>query len=184
MNAAPTGNESPDVLADWLWARGHEEECIKLVRDHVCKIGESTTQQDMRQATDYVLTTPSKISVAMRIRRISNTGKKRHLTLRLSRRSGAKTEVAKISKGHGDLYCYVWIDDTGKVNEYIFVDLKAMRDSGLLDKPDGEKSTNDGSATFAWWHWETLQDHGCIIEGCKYPGEAVSFKFVTNYKKG
>lgn len=178
MNAAPRGTESDDVQTDWKWARGHEVKCLKFVRDHLCKINDSSFKQDTQQATDYVLTAPGKVSIAMRIRRIDNTGNKRHLTIRQSRPSGATTELQKIQSGFGDLYCYVWIDRDQRVNEYMLIDLHEMRKSGLLERPDGVQSNRDGSATFSWWHWETLQDYGCIVEGVKHPGSGVEFHIV------
>ncbi len=132
----------------------------------------------MQQATDYVVEAPRKVRVGMRIRRVENTRAMRHLTLRLSRPSGAKTEVQKIKEGYGDVYVYGWILD-GRLEEYIIISMAKLRKSGLLDKPDGIQQNRDGSASFAFWRQETLQDAGVILEGCRYPGAAVEFHTVT-----
>lgn len=185
MSAAPTPDVPPQVRADWDWARGHEAAAIEFVRRHVCKIKDSTTAQDLRQATDYTVTAGGNVAVAMRVRRISSVKSRRDFTLRISRPSGSKQEISKIAEGYADLYCYVWVNDLFNLptlDEYMLVDMHRFRASGLLDRPDGARWNRDRSSVFAWWEWRKLQDFHCIVEGCKYPNSVVSYWIVTNYQ--
>lgn len=188
MNAAPNDRCRPAVRKDWAWAKAHESESLHYIRDYVfdrwCR--DSSLTEDLQRATDYVIETPQHVKIGMRIRRISNTGRKRHFTLRLSRPSGCKTEQAKLAEAALDYYCYCWINDRqgGRLEEYIIIDMQRFLESGLLKKPDGIERCHDESARFSWWDWTTLQDHNCIAEGVKYPGQAVSFRVRVPFRPG
>lgn len=170
MAEAPEGIRR-DVVRDWQWAGGYEGNALRYVRGHLYGkwvLRESTLAEDRKQATDYVFETPDdagKLTVAVRMRRLSNTGCHRDLTIRMSRRSGARTEAHKIAAGFGDLYLYGWIDDSvGMLREYVLVDLHRFRSAGLLDNPCDRKVVGDGSAAFGCWGICRLRRDGVLIE--------------------
>ena len=183
MHATPPDGVRKDVKCDWAWAQQHEPEALTFVRNHVwlkcCR--DSTLNEDTAEATDYVIETPGRVSIGMRIRRISNTKRRRDFTLRVARPSGAKTEVAKVAGGYQDIYCYCWINDIlgNELDEYIIVDMHKFRMAGLLEHPDGSLWTRDKSAQFAWWEIRTLVDAGCVLEGVKYPNAPIAYRLVV-----
>jgi hypothetical protein len=119
----------------------------KILRSFGLKsITESSQSDDMRKATDFdCMWDGTNVKVACRLRE----GDYRDLTIREETESGhGKSELEKIRAGYVDYYFYGWVQD-GKIIEWIFVDMGAMRESGLIDNPDGHQKSD---VTFAYWN--------------------------------
>ena len=152
-------------MKDWekdkAWADQYLPEIERLVRQvagHIVEIRLGTDAEDMTQATDYVVEVSSG-AIACRIRRDTAY---RDLTIRASRPTGARTELEKIREGWGRWYLYMWVSGSD-VEEWMFVDLDKLRDSGLLDGK--ERRRNPDGVTFLPIPKFTLWDSGCLVEG-------------------
>lgn len=178
MTLPPERGLLPDVRADWTWASGREDEVLDNVARHLLTIVHASKEKDQKQATDYEII-PCGVSVQMRVRRTENT-KRRDVTIRNFRSSGAETELSKIRRGFADVMVFAWFD-ANDLSEYLIVDLAKMRKTGLIDRPDGEKKNHDGKTGFAWWSWQTCQNFGCVIAGVKHPGSPVSFSINPKF---
>ena len=179
-----------EVAADWAWAKGHEMEAIEYLREHILNVEDSTREDDLKHCTDYVIHPVPKLHCAIRIRRLSKTPSK-DLTLRFDRSSRAKTEYQKILEGYADLYVYKWINDLkgDEIDEYMIVDINAMRAANqvLRYADDFRKAWDQESKTwsrFGCWTWQTLQDHGCLVEMVKYPNGPISYRLDPNWHRG
>lgn len=114
------------------WADGHQAEIDRVVRGvagHIVSITPSSFQQDVAEAIDYDITVSSG-TMSCRIRR---NPPYRDLTMTTSRPSGCLSEAQKIARGSVRWYLYAWADE-GRFVDWMFVDLAAVRRSGLIDE--------------------------------------------------
>jgi len=179
MNATPNDvTDLPvDVMKDWKWATKHEAPALKeAIAQMFLKC--STISQDY-QGTDWVYEGAEKTNIACRIRRLESAKRYRDFTLRSARSSGAKTELAKIRDGVGNLYLYGWVDDE-ELQEYVVISLDVFRKCGLAYVDRTSKMNKDRKTWFVAYTLEELWECGCIVCGQKYPGKPVSFVWTRN----
>lgn len=148
---------------NWLWAESHIEEIKQILIQnsmYLISIRTSTPDEDMKRATDLVITVEGG-DVAVRIRRIGYHNKYRDLTLR-SYNNGHKTELHKIKEGWGRWYLYLWVGDNGKICDWILVDLNKLREANIWDTLP-EKPNTDGTTRFVWVSSYRLKSIGCLV---------------------
>lgn len=127
---------------------------------HIVKVEVSNEEQDTKQATDFVVSVKGG-RVAVRIR--SDVAKQyRDFTIRAQMRSGYETELQKIKKGFADFYLYIWTEQDSIV-DWILVDLKTMRESGLLDGERRLRWNKDGGSAFIAFAISELQRVGALL---------------------
>lgn len=129
-------------------------EITRIVRQHAglfVTVRLANKAEDMKQATDMVVDISNSAKMAVRIRRYAavNTARKvyRDFTIR-SYNGGNPTELDKLKQGFGDWYLYAWENASGQLDEYILVNLAALRTSGLLTKGYKETPNADGRTKF------------------------------------
>lgn len=153
-----------NVRKDWTWADGYLPEIRRILADNalsLVNIQIASEEQDLKKATDMVLTISGRGAIAVRVRRPK--WHYRDLTLRAWRRSGVRTELEKISAGSGDFYLYCWASVTGMtIPEWMLVDLHMLRASGLLQQAAMTRNT-DGETGFAHIAFKDMARAGCIV---------------------
>lgn len=153
----------PDVMRDWNWADGYLPEIRRILAMnaiHLFSFDIASTHQDVKQATDMLITANGSLAIAVRIRR--DYCRWRDLTIRAWRYGGAETELSKIKSGHGDYYLYAWAQGF-KLPEWMLVNLKALRSSGLLDQTWAFINNKDQRTRFIAIPHDVLSSRGCII---------------------
>jgi hypothetical protein len=151
--------------ADKAWADRYWPQIVGVVREvagDIITVREATPDEDTRYATDYVLTLESG-DIACRVRRWDYWQRFGDITLRNSRPSGAMTEIEKLRQGWGRWYLYAWAKAEGDFGAWVFVDLDALRSSGLLDRSRGDHQNLDGSSSFVSLPLSELRQHDCLI---------------------
>jgi hypothetical protein len=145
---------------DWNFQTGYYGKIEAIIRknaQYFVSIRVSESEQDMKQATDFVVAIDGG-EIAVRIRR-SNC-KFRDMTIRSKKRVG-KTEIDKIREGWARYYLYCWTNANDEISEWIFVDLNKVREAKLLDN---QKDISNGDGTyFVAIPFNELLTSGCII---------------------
>lgn len=152
-----------DVVRDWGWADGYLPEIRRILTVdamHLFTFRVASYQQDVKQATDMLVTANGEMAIAVRIRR--DYCQWRDLTIRAWRHSGVTTELDKIKDGHGDYYLYAWAQGF-RLPEWMLVNLEALRNSGLLEQAWAVKHNKDGRTRFIAIPHNTLSSRGCIV---------------------
>lgn len=151
-----------DVQRDWNWSDGYLPEVRRILMQNAALLFDvniASTHQDVKEATDMVLTVGGQKAIAVRLRRAVYDW--RDLTIRASRASGSRTELSKIRAGYGDLYLYGWT--TGwSITEWMLVDLARVRESKLLGLRWRMTMNKDGVTGFISIPYITLREYGCI----------------------
>lgn len=151
-----------DVQRDWNWSDGYLPEVRRILMQNAALLFDveiASTYQDVKEATDLLLTVGGQKHIAVRLRRAEYGY--RDLTIRASRSSGSRTELSKIRAGYGDLYLYGWT--TGwAISEWMLVDLALVRDSGLLNLNWRMTMNRDQATGFISIPYTTLHEYGCI----------------------
>jgi len=151
-----------DVLRDWGWADGYLPEIRRILTLNAVSIFDfqiASYQQDVKKATDMLLTVSGSQSIAVRLRRAHQHY--RDLTLRAQRTSGIETELSKLQQGYGDFYLYGWTESFS-IKEWMFVNLDRLRASGLLEQEWRTIANTDGKTSFIAIPFGTLLKYGCI----------------------
>lgn len=158
------GNSYAD---DRSWADGHIDEINRVVRKvagKIVSIQASDEVKDRRDGVDYEVAV-SGGNVACRIRR-ADKYTFRDLTLTVSRPSGVRPEIEKLSSASGPAwYLYAWAH-AGRFVEWMFVDVGKLRKSGLLARSQDAaycRRSPDGSA-FLFIPVPDLFEAGAILE--------------------
>jgi len=169
------------VFADWSWANDFERKALGMALTDLFAMA-SNLREDQHESTDWKTDEHGKYSWGMRVRRVTSAGRYRDFTLRYSRSSGAETEIDKIRKGAGDFYLYAWVCEN-EIEEYIIVDLHALRRSELLLSPR-TTANRDGKTVFAHWPTSELYEADAIVSGRKYPNRMIQYVWTmrTNRK--
>lgn len=151
-----------DVRRDFAWSDGYLPEVRRVLAAnaiHLLDIDVATFHQDVKEATDMLVTVRGVKAVAVRLRRAQYP--QRDLTIRAERKSGATTELEKIISGKGDFYLYGWTWDM-QIAEWMLVDLHRLRESGLLQ--DSQLIPNrDGQTAFIAIPYYRLAARGCVV---------------------
>lgn len=171
MNAKPDHSWGTAAFMDGEWAMRFEKSTI-LEAISQCATRMGTVSEDRYDATDYLVEIP-KAKVACRIRRLSSIPSRSatDITIRSKRRSGAKTELAKLRERKVDLYVYAWVGDSGirKVSEYVVFDVPLAFKAGLLRVSSSNEIWNrDGGSSFIVVQLSELQQCGALIARRKY----------------
>lgn len=154
-----------DYINDRELEHLHIPDCIDLLYQclrYLVKIKPSSVKEDTKYAVDLVIDIPGVGDVAVRVRRPKYRDRYRDLTIRAYRTSGTKTELEKIRDGFAKFYLYCWLNYKGKIEDWILIDLDALRKSGLLDNPR-ITANNDGKTGFADFHDFELRRANCLI---------------------
>ena len=132
-------------------------------------IGEPPIEEDQKRNTDLIVLRMDPVRIACRVRG-SKYNQPRYVgefTIRISRPSGTKTELAKIIEGWGDYFFYGFQDRTGAmVENWIVGDLAQFRawwsrewyrTRGDMDEMPGFVKPNfDGSSEFRVFRWDEI----------------------------
>lgn len=156
---------------DHAWSALFDRQVKMAIGPHV--IGNATVEDDRDRATDLVLAT-EKVRIACRIRRWSKQSCDKYgeqFTIRSHRNSGAKTELAKILEGWGDMFFYGWgCPQSVRLRDWFLIDLGVFR-RWHEDAAERGKSVRaavvknqDGSSGDAFWIHH-LPDGGLIASG-------------------
>lgn len=162
-------NLKVDVAQDWSWSDGFLPEVrrvLALNAAHFFTLRIASYHQDVKQATDMVVSITEGKSIAIRLRRADYP--QRDLTIRSSRASGAITELEKIKAGHGDFYLYGWTQDL-HIAEWMLVDLHRLRASGLLSRYREEIANKDSQTRFIYIPYRALNSYHCIANARVIP---------------
>ena len=135
---------------------------LKQLAPYLLTIDVATPEQDMTEATDYVVSLLHGGHVALRIRGAGTAY--RDLTLRSRTRYSAPTELHKLLAGKADYYLYCWQQRGADLRtaDFMLIDLHALRASGLLLEQRHERLNADGTAFIALT-WQQLQRAGCLV---------------------
>jgi len=158
-------------MSEWQndkgWSDNFLTEIKRALAIHL--ICEAPVQEDQERNTDLIVLKMDSVRVACRIRRETWISYSNEFTIRVGRPSNAKTELAKIIEGWGDLFFYGFgSNDGSKLVSWKIGDLKVFRltlmrymaeHKGQL--PGIPKSNHDGSSSFRIFDWS--QFAGMVI---------------------
>lgn len=149
--------------ADKEWSDGLLTEIKSILGVHL--IGEPPVEEDAERNTDLMVLRMDAVRIGCRIRRNNQIGYIDEFTIRTSRPSGVKTELAKIIEGWGDFFFYGFADETGsRLAAWTLADLKVFRGqyARMLVKcapgkvPGIMKVNKDNSSNFAVFRWDAF----------------------------
>lgn len=148
---------------NWDWQKRYYNQFGQILRRNaaaILTIRESTPDEDMKQATDFVLEISGGGTVAVRVRR----GGKFYgdITIRSVAR-GAKTEIHKLREGWAKYYLYCWTDTAGTIDKWVLFDLDKAREAGLFIQEWPYKPNGDGTG-FIKIPILNLVSCGCVID--------------------
>jgi hypothetical protein len=153
-----------DWLKDKSWADMHISEIrnvIRKVAGKIVSIEIASSQEDTKNATDYNILVEFG-SIGCRIRRPGVWPQYHDITIRKSRRSGARTELDKIKDGNPKWYLYGWDSSDKSLHAWVFFDVDILRSSGLLDG-NNVISNRDGGSNFLAINVRELAGIKCLI---------------------
>lgn len=135
---------------------------------HFIGVRTATPNEDMRQATDLVVTVQDG-DIAVRIRRSGYRSKYRDLTIR-SYNNGCRTELDKIKEGWGRWYLYLWECTENNICDWILADLNKVRELNLLENRK-EIPNTDKTTRFISISADELRNTGCLVDEAEFePG--------------
>lgn len=138
----------------------------------VLSLNKATTDQDTEEATDFIYY--SNLKIPVRIRKPRYYGYMGQFTIRWRSYGGNRTEIDKLSDGHGDVYFYAWTkQDADKVEfieDWILINLHKLRGRHNLSRENellklNAKSNGDKATAFTFYDIRDISD--CIINGSK-----------------
>jgi len=141
-------------------------------------LGEASLTEDAKHATDLVVLQMKDLRIAVRMRRRKYAENQHYLgqfTIRTERRSGVKTELAKLIEGWGDYYFYGFegLHD-GQLGIWHLIDLKEFRLGymRLLIKcergtcPGEQIKNSDGGSSGCGFSYEWFLPSLVVASGC------------------
>lgn len=158
-----------DWKADRNWASERRRDVQEIIGRHLallCNVRLATDEEDRTRATDLVVES-STGTVACRIRDMKRTF--RDLTIRVRRRSGAKTEMAKLKEGYARWFFLGWATPPdARIGDYVIIDMDRVRASGLLEVRREEHTADGGRTLFVAIKVSELRYHDCLlVDKCK-----------------
>lgn len=137
---------------------------LKINAHHMVDFRLAGKAEDTKQATDMVIHMEHGLTIGVRIRRHMTGKRYRDFTIRSKSFGGGKTELDKLREGWGDWYFYAWEDHTGRLNEWVLVSLKALRDGKAFDKQRREIPNTDGTK-FVALSLAELRQYKALVAG-------------------
>jgi hypothetical protein len=145
-------------MSEWGYDKRWSDKFMPEIKRYLGQvlISEAPPEEDAEHNTDLIVLTLKPWRIACRIRRSNYACYRNELTIRASRPSGAKTELAKILEGWGD-YLFYGFSNSEETNlcQWFIGDLKAFRiwycrevfsmKGGVPGKP---LQNRDGSSSF------------------------------------
>jgi hypothetical protein len=141
-------------------------------------LGEASLAEDAKHATDLVVLQMKDLRIAVRMRRRKYAENQYYVgqfTIRTERRSGAKTELAKLIEGWGDYYFYGFegLHD-GQLGIWHLIDLKEFRLGYMRLLVDCERGTfpgeqiknPDGGSSGCGFSYEWFSPALVVASGC------------------
>lgn len=160
MSVVYTQTPTPSFRDNWTFQLGYYpavEAILKKNAQYFVNVSIATPDQDMKQATDFVVVIDGG-EIAVRIRR--DKCKWRDLTIRSTNR-GYKTEIHKIRDGWARYYLYCWTQGGNDISEWMLVDLNKVRELQLLE---GRSEISNGDGTlFIAIPYRELNESECIL---------------------
>lgn len=154
---------------DRVWADQYFlaiESVVRKIANRIITFTIAPEQDDTKEATDYLITV-DKGTIACRIRRPNCKYLLTHdkdFTLRAWRSKDMKTELAKIKEGFGQWYIYAWAKDRDSFEDWLLLDLNALRESPLLKSNRALIYNTDGTTAFVAFSLNELYLWNVIIE--------------------
>jgi hypothetical protein len=152
---------------DRAWVEGLKAEVVAILTRHLDRIVSvrvASDEEDTKRATDMVVEVAGG-TVAVRVRDWVRDF--RDWTIRTRRRSGARTEMAKLKEGFANWYLYGWCKPDGRIGDYVLIDLAAVRTHGLLDIPRREQSADGWQTAFVAIPVPELRNATCLaVDAC------------------
>lgn len=145
-----------------------------------CLISEAPITDDREKNTDLIVLTMAPFRIACRVRKHSYFARyPGQFTIRASRPTGTKTELAKIVEGWGDYLFYGFADDAdsslhawglGSLNVFrLWFNTQIVKNHGAL--PGDERSNGDESSKFRVFEWSDIWKD-FVIASHNIPGVA------------
>lgn len=129
------------------WQKMFYPEIERVIRDDLIKyitgVKISTLIEDTQYGYDFSVETINKGTIAVRLRKESCIF--REFTLRSKVPSGHLTEFDKIKNNNVNFYLYGWVKGN-KINQYVFIDVKKLRDDGFFNLLHNHIPNNDGTS--------------------------------------
>lgn len=147
----------------WGMTKKYIEPIEKIILDNAkyfLHLKVADPEDDIKHSTDLI--GEMNVKFALRVRETTF----RDLTIRSKARYGGRTEIDKIREGDAecDYYFYFWGDSKGKISDWILVDMKKFKASGLSDKEKVHIPNGDGTAFYPY-SIEELREHNCLVDG-------------------
>lgn len=127
-------------------------------------ISEAPLTEDREHNTDLMVFKMDSVRIGCRIRRKQYMNYVGQFTIRCSRPSGQKTEMAKILEGWGDIFFYGFEGDDGELGAYGVGDLSVFRlhivttlakmQAGQF--PGEKRENKDDSSAFRAYNWKDM----------------------------
>lgn len=150
---------------DFDWQRGLIPEVKRILANYL--ICEAPAEEDMHHGTDLIVLRLDTVRVACRLRRhkyLYLADYANEFTIRASRPSGAKTELAKILEGWGDYIFYAFAsEDATELAAWTLGSLNSFRlwhhqELWRGRRPGISKPNSDGSSEFRAYPLASLPD--------------------------
>jgi hypothetical protein len=114
---------------DKTWSDRFMPDIKAVLGQHL--LGEASREDDAKHATDLVVLHMKDVRIAVRMRRRRYAENEHYVgqfTIRTERRSGVKTELAKVIEGWGEYYFYGFEgQQDGRLGVWHLIDLKEFR---------------------------------------------------------
>ena len=134
---------------------------VSLNLQHMVTFRKGTQIEDSYQSTDMVINIDMGVAIAVRIRRPDC--KYRDLTIRSRSWGNGKTEIDKLRDGWGDWYLYAWQNKQNVLDEWMLINIHAMRSSGLLGSKKVSRFNTDGKTAFISYSIDELFKSGSLV---------------------
>jgi len=167
----------------WQYDKGWADQFMPDIKAVLGRhlLGEASMAEDSKHATDLVVLQMKDLRIAVRMRRrkyAENQHYVNQFTIRTERRSGVKTEMAKLIEGWGDYYFYGFEGlHEGELGIWNLIDLKEFRVGYMRLLADCDRGTFPGEPiknadggssgrgfSYEWFAPELLVASGCGID--------------------
>lgn len=154
---------NPDYVKNFTFSEDNMQYIKNILKSnamYIIDIEVATPEDDMKHSTDLKIKVSSG-DIAVRIRRPGYTVF-HDLTIR-AYSNGYDTEIHKLRKGFADWYLYAWTDNNNKICDWWLIDIRIMRNSGLLSESRKIKMNKDGRTGFISYSLAELISCGALV---------------------